>query len=243
MPVLTGEGLLLEPLDGKPTTVTARGLTVTERVGRHWYPRACVEATTVEVLITNARFVVVCRAGPRRVAASAASRDNVYVRQFRTYSESLEAAGTLAGHIRYPWLRLVGFKLPLGASSPSAIRLGVVAKTSNGSTRELLLDVELPVAADAEELARVTAARAARFRLAHAEIADNEERAYYAQLAGGLRLPSPSPAITRRTRCPGSHLSARRVIRQALSQRHESGPLRWPHLVARRADPSPLPCA
>jgi hypothetical protein len=186
-PVVTAEpAIALEPWDGDPLRLAGRALSVYEPVPGGWRTRARVRRTTFDLMITDSRFVVLC--GKRRnrlglpVLSPRAARRAIEPAADETSGQAAERATVLAGHVRYPWLRCVGFKSGVGRQAREVIRLGVTARAHDGSARELYLDVDLPTIVDARAVARAIIRRAAAHRLDFADIVEREHREYLALL-------------------------------------------------------------
>lgn len=186
-----GHTMVLEPLDGAPLWIHASGLVVSERVANGLRTHLRIGNVKVDVMISDARLAVGCanfESGKRKspgveAAILAKGLDNARPDQGKM----------LVGHVRYPWLRCVGFKPRTGWRSNDELRLGVVARASDGDERELFLDLQLPKGVDSAAIARGTVAKAARYQLVYGEVTNEAERDSYERLAEGPR-PAPAPS-------------------------------------------------
>jgi hypothetical protein len=90
----------------------------------------------------------------------------------------------MVGHVRFRWLRSVGFQMDPGKRSVKALRLQLVTGT-RAEPRHLILQLILPNEAEAspQSIARVIARRAAAFRLTHGTQLGPEERSKLQELA------------------------------------------------------------
>ncbi len=190
-----GHTMVLEPLDGAPSWVHARGLIVSEMVADGLRTHLRIGNVKVDVMISDARLAVGCVNFDSGEQRSPGIRTAILVKSLGSVTPD-DGAGygrMLVGHVRYPWLRCVGFKPRTGWRSRDELRLGVVARAPDGDERELFLDVQLPRGVDSASLARSVVAKAARYHLAYSEVTDEVERDSYEHLAEGPRLAPAGP--------------------------------------------------
>ena len=188
----------VDELDGDIQRVTGSGVEVKELVAGGWKTVGQFKGIKAEVLITESRLVVACDKyekgggwvgfGAGGLAVALAANGVSKARAARRRRGNM-----LVGHVRYAWLRCVGFKPKTGWASNEEVRLGVAVKTEDGTTRELFLDVTLPKNVDSSQVARVIVQRAARYRLAHTQIDADEERTQYEELANAPSLSAAAP--------------------------------------------------
>jgi hypothetical protein len=187
-PVLSDElAMAVEPLDGEPLCLTASRLLVRERVAGELVTRLCAENAKADVLVGDARLAVRCSKFDKGVMGIGAAMHAEGNGGARTGSSEM-----LVGHVRYPWLRCVGFKPKAGWGSSEELRLGVMARAPDGSTRELFLDIRFPKGIDSAAVARAAVASAARYHLAYGELADEAEQESWEGLADRPSLAAAS---------------------------------------------------
>lgn len=171
----------LEADDSTPRRLTARALEIydfdggTNRI-------IGIEDLRFEVAITNSRVVVWCRKfdkgggwrgmGLGGLAFAAAANTVSHAR-----AASRRKGKCLVGHIRYPWLKKVGYLAKQGMfTSQQEIRLVIEDGTAGANGRGMALDLRLSSSESAREVAEDILRRATDFRLAHAPDLDPEKR-------------------------------------------------------------------
>ena len=134
-----------------------------------------------DVYITNARVAVACAKYDRGNSSFVGYGDPTTLAITAGVSWAISKAlaahrrhgKMLVGHVRYPWLRAVGFY------KRREIRLQV-RDTSGSEPRDVFLDLLLAGDVDAGRTARVIACRCAAYRLAHTDV--DEWRSKYEAL-------------------------------------------------------------
>jgi hypothetical protein len=185
-----------EQWDGETQRVTASALQVSELVSGGLKTVARFPNIKAEILITDSRVVVASskyEKGGGWIGFGAGAFVAVAANGVSKALAAQRRRGKmLVGQARYPWLRCVGAKPKAGWGSSEQLRIGVVVKSENGGTRELLLDATLPKDVDSSAVARGIITRAARYRLEYTAVED-DERARYEELADAQRLSAPAP--------------------------------------------------
>jgi hypothetical protein len=179
----------LEDLDGSNVqSLVATALTVSEMRGSRLHHVARVKDIKADVIISDARVAVACSKWGVGDGAVAALGLNAVSRACAAHRRR---GKMLVGHARYSWLRAVGAETKTGFKSTEAIRIGVVSKLDGGE-RRLYLTCTLPKNVSAVAVAREIVRRAARYRLAHTAIEDDETRAKFEALTTAESLrPEP----------------------------------------------------
>jgi hypothetical protein len=185
-PVLgdAGSPIELEQLDGADVQrLVATALEVHEVVDGKLRSVVKVPDIKAHFLITDARIAIACEKydkGGGWVGTSLA----VPVLNAISYARAAarRRGKMLVGHVRYPWLKSIGFSSKTNWLTSEALRLQV-SSTVDGTPRWLFLDVTLPKNVDASKVAVAVAQRAARYRLAHDPEMTDEERQRFLQLA------------------------------------------------------------
>ena len=192
-PVLGDERSLveLEPSDGdQNTTVVATSISVRHLDGSNL--RAILNLTDIkaEVTITDARIIVACEKYTKgggwigfggagiavALAANAVSKARAAHRR---------KGKVLVGHVRYPWLRTVGFSAKTGWGTNESLRIGL----ADGTKRSLYLDLRLPRDIEAAAVAQAIARRTADYRLRfETDGMSDEHQAGYRDLSQAQRL-------------------------------------------------------
>lgn len=168
----------LERLDGShilPATATALEVNHGKKDG------AKVSEIKADVLITDARVAVACAKFDKGGGWTGFGTGFVVAMGINAVSKARAAhrrrGKMLVGHVRYPWLRSVGFTTKTGFLSNEEVRLLIMDNTS-GQERSVMLDLAFPKTVSASEIARAIAERASRYRLTHdLELGDEERRA------------------------------------------------------------------
>ena len=198
-PALADAGTVAtESLDGERKRLLANGVVVRERTSAGVRTLLKVPNVKIEVLISDSRVVVACSKFEKGGGWWGIGGAGVAIALTADVVSKARAAHRrhgkmLVGQVRYPWLHCVGFKPKQGFGTAEELRLGVVEKSSDGAVRELFLDLLLPSNVDSAAVAREVATRAGRYRVAHWETADEEEKALYERLAQGPAAPTPQP--------------------------------------------------
>jgi hypothetical protein len=149
-----------------------------------------------EVFITEGRVAVACekydKGGGWRgtsltgmVALNAISHARAAVRRH---------GKMLVGHVRYPWLKAVGFTSKAGWATHEAIRLSL-AEQVGGAERPLFLDITLPKGLDGRELARAVTRRCALYRLQHETLTESARLGFEALLDPPELEPIPKTFV------------------------------------------------
>jgi hypothetical protein len=188
----------LEPLDGEPLRLTGSGVSIYELVAdgcKSWLRLRHIKA---DLLITESRVVVACskydKAGRWwRFGAGGAALAPPPNGARRSLAAECRDGKMLVGHVRYPWLRCVGYKPKTGWASNEELRVGVVVQARDGAKRQLFLDVRLPRNVNSSAVARAIVTRTARYRLKHTEIEGDTHRTAYERLADAAELGLPEP--------------------------------------------------
>jgi hypothetical protein len=187
----------MEQWDGQPLRLAASSITVQELRSGKWRTLQQVRDVKLDVLVTDSRLLVSCGkfdkgggwvgfGGGGVLFALAANGVSKARAAHRRHGK------LLVGQVRYPWLRCVGYKPKAGWGSNEELRLGVVTKSGEGERQELFLDLALPKNVDSAAVARAVVMRAAAYRLAYTEVAD-EDRPKLVELSEGPALASPEP--------------------------------------------------
>jgi len=187
----------MEQWDGEPLRLTGSALVIQELRSGKWRTLQRLRDVKLDLLITDSRLVVSCSkfdkgggwigfGGGGVVLALAANGVSKARAAHRRHGK------LLVGHVRYPWLRCVGYKPKAGWGSSEEIRLGVVARSRDGERQELFLNIALPKNVDSAAVARAVVMRAAAYRLTHTEVQD-EDRPRFEELSEGPRLATPEP--------------------------------------------------
>jgi hypothetical protein len=198
-PAVTAEGAIaLEELDGEPLRIAGSALRVREPLPGGWRTPIHVRDAKLQLLITESRVIVASRKQPgrsgwwgwaRRSSFSLIANDSDMgdVRRRR------RRATLLVGHVRYPWLRCVGFRSKTGWRSDEEVRFGLAVRSEDGSVRELYLHIALPGHFDSAAVARAIIKRVAIYRLRHMEFAEPEHRARMMALSREPERLAPEP--------------------------------------------------
>jgi hypothetical protein len=186
----------LEPLDGEPLRLAGSRLSVRELVAGSFRNRMQLTNIKADLLITDSRVLVACSkydkgGGWWGVGGGGATVALVANGVSKARAAHRRHGKTLVGHVRYPWLRCVGYKPKAGWGSSEELRVGVVVQARDGNKQELFLDVTLPKNVDSSAVARAIVARTARYRLKHTQIDKAAELEAYEALTDAPILPSP----------------------------------------------------
>jgi hypothetical protein len=184
-----------EGWDGQPLRLTGGSVTVQELSSGTWRTLQRLRDVKLDLLITDSRLVVSCGkfdkgggwvgfGGGGALFALAANGVSKARAAHRRHGK------LLVGQVRYPWLRCVGYKPKAGWGSHEEIRLGVVTKSGEGERQELFLDIALPKNVDSAAVARAVVTRAAAYRLAYTEVAD-DDRPKLVELSEDPSIPAP----------------------------------------------------
>jgi hypothetical protein len=147
------------------------------------------------VVVTYSRLIILCEhwnKGKRQwgvgLGATAAGLTNVQ----RHIRESRERDGRLLmGHARYNWISDVGYHPRPNLFANPELRLLLKHKPDPASSQHTIsVDIQLPSSADALELAKTIVMRAARFRLDHFDVSD-DQREKFSSLSLSPTFPEP----------------------------------------------------
>jgi hypothetical protein len=186
--------VVLEEGDGEVQRLSASAVHVGEAVAGGLRTLTHVSNVKLDLLVSESRVILACQKYEKgggwvgfgagafvAVAANGASK---------ALAAHRRRGKVLVGQVRYPWLRCVGFKPKLGWASSEQLRLGVSVPMSGGNQCQLLLDATLPKDVAAAKVAHAIVAHAARYRLEHSSVAD-DERQRYEELIDGPPLAPP----------------------------------------------------
>jgi hypothetical protein len=192
-PVIAGAGrpMELEELDGPDIlTLSATALAVGEVSGPGIRQLGRLGPVRAEVLITGARVVVTCArfdkgGGCLAFGTGEPGRPSRRRLVARTLGARRHQA-MLVGHVRFPWLYQVGASPNHGVRGEEQLRL-VLGEDVGGAERLMALDLTFPRPVDSLQLAREIVQRAARLRIEHTTLSDEDDAALRA-LTGAERL-------------------------------------------------------
>ena len=184
-----------EPGDGTPMRFTAGGLDIMESLPNGMKKIAGLRDVRLDLVLTDARLALSCDkfdkgGGWWGIGGAGAAIALVADGVSKVRAAHRRRGKALLGQVRYPWIRCVGFMPKTGWASDEQLRVGVVSKLADGSTRDLYLDLILPKTVASQAVAEELVSRAARHRLTRTPFRE-EERAALESLAGRPTLPVP----------------------------------------------------
>jgi hypothetical protein len=193
-PVMAGAGrsVEMEELDGADImTLSATALSVGEVSGPGITQVGRLCPVRAQVMITGARVVVICTDVDRARGCGAfapvepvgPSGRGVVA---RTLAAHRRRTTMLVGHVRFAWLSQVGASPNQGVRGEEQLRL-ILGEDVGGTERLVVLDLTLPRHVDSLQVAREIVGRAARVRIGHTKIPDEDVAALRA-LMGAERL-------------------------------------------------------
>jgi hypothetical protein len=182
-------------LDGSGTALRAEGLSVYEQVAGGSRQLLKLPDVEVDVTVTNARVALTCvkydkGGGFVGLGAGGLAVSAVANGVSRARAAHRRSGKALVGHVRYPWLRIVGFSPRRGWGTKDELRLGVSVRGADGGTRPLFVDLTMPARTDVAGCAQQVVRAAARHRLEHWRVDTAQER----ETLEGLLLSQPLPA-------------------------------------------------
>lgn len=198
-PLIDGNrDLRLEPLDGSNITRVEGKALSSQRAVDGKLQRITGANVDCELYITDARVAVRCLHYDKVHWDGQANWDlvtmgggmaltDLAIR--KVYHAAKTRHKALVGHLRYPWIRDVGFQADEARKGGLGLRFRVTVGTPTQS-EDLYLTVQLR-SGDAEALAREAAMRVARYRLAHAKL--DEVRRILTERLLGVEPLAPIP--------------------------------------------------
>lgn len=169
-------------------TLHATSLTVSRAIGSSLSREVGISDIKASVFVTDARVAVACtkydKGGGWRGASLAVPVLNL---ASMARAAARRRGKMLVGHVRYPWLKAVGFTEKTGMTSSDGLRLVTVHKV-DGNERTLYFDLGFPKGTDTAKLAHLISQRAARYRLGSGEPLKDEARVKFEELVSGHPL-------------------------------------------------------
>jgi hypothetical protein len=209
-PVLgNGTVIAFEPLDGPaPQRLIATQVQVHELRGSGLATLARFRRIRAEVFVTEGRVAVACRKYEKGGGWLSTSITGMVLFNAVSYARAaIRSRGkALVGHVRYPWLKAVGFAPRCGRGTHDTLRL-VVEEEDQGRRRTLFLDLGLQSNFDAASAALLIAQSCARYALAH-DVASSSSREGFAALVHASPL-APVPTQFVFYMMPTSHCASR----------------------------------
>jgi hypothetical protein len=147
------------------------------------------------VIVTQSRLIVSCEQwnkGKRMWGIGLGATVAVATNLERRVREARQRNGKLLlGHLRYHWIKEVGYYPRQNVISPAQLRLSVSHKVdAESNPHTLTLDLFLPLTTKPLELAETIVQRAARFRLDHYTVS-NDQKEKFEMLAVNPHFPEP----------------------------------------------------
>jgi hypothetical protein len=204
-----GESVQPEDWDVDHIQLVSKNLVVKDWIDKKPTQVLRLKDVPTSVIVTRSRLIVSCEQwnkGRRMwglgLGATVAAATNLE----RRVRESRQRDGRLLlGHLRYHWIKEVGYYPRQNVVSPAQLRLSVSHKVDAGTDpHTLTVDLFLPLATNPLQLSQTIVRRAAKYRLEHFTVSDEQKEAFET-LVSNPAFPEPTGAQFSMCRMPSSY--------------------------------------